>query len=142
MGSMHAWMVWAVAAAVLVGVELATATLVFAMLGAGGAAAALAAGIGANPVVQFVVFAAVSVATLVFARPAAMKRLHGPEHRQGTDALVGSEAVVVQRVDGQDGRVRISGEIWSARAYDGQSEYAVGDRVDVAQIDGATALVL
>jgi membrane protein implicated in regulation of membrane protease activity len=139
---MHAWMVWAVAAAVLVGVELATATLVFAMLGAGGAAAALAAGIGANPVVQFVVFAAVSVATLVFARPAAMKRLHGPEHRQGTDALVGSEAVVVQRVDGQDGRVRISGEIWSARAYDGQSEYAVGDRVDVAQIDGATALVL
>jgi len=135
-------MVWAVAAAVLIGLELVTTTLVFAMLGAGGAAAALAAGAGANPVVQFAVFGAVSVATLVFARPAAMKRLHGPEHRQGTDALVGSEAVVVERVDGQDGRVRISGEVWSARAYDGQSEYDVGDRVDVAQIDGATALVL
>jgi membrane protein implicated in regulation of membrane protease activity len=142
MGFMHVWMVWAVAAAVLIGLELVTTTLVFAMLGAGGAAAALAAGAGANPVVQFAVFGAVSVATLVFARPAAMKRLHGPEHRQGTDALVGSEAVVVERVDGQDGRVRISGEVWSARAYDGQSEYDVGDRVDVAQIDGATALVL
>ncbi|NUP53756.1 MAG: NfeD family protein [Catenulispora sp.] len=142
MGFMQAWMVWAVIAAVLIGLELTTTTLVLVMLGIGAVAAAVGAGAGANAVVQFVLFGAVSVGTLVFARPAAVKRLHGPEHRQGTDALVGSEAVVVQRVDGQDGRVRISGEIWSARAYDGQSEYAVGDRVDVAQIDGATALVL
>lgn len=143
MDSMQAWMVWTVAAAVLIGVELATATLVFAMLGIGAAAAAVGAGFGENPVLQFVLFSVVSVATLVFARPSAMKRLHnGPEHRQGVEALVGTEAVVVERVDGHDGRVRISGEIWSARAYDGHSEYAVGDRVDVAQIDGATALVL
>ncbi|GAA1955457.1 NfeD family protein [Catenulispora subtropica] len=139
---MHAWMVWAVAAAVLIGLELATTTLVLAMLGVGAAAAAVGAGVGGNAAVQIVAFGTVSVATLVFARPAAMKRLHGPEHRQGTDRLLGAEAVVVERVDGHDGRVRISGEIWSARAYDGQSEYAVGDRVDVAQIDGATALVL
>lgn len=142
MGFMHAWMVWAVTAAVLIGLELATTTLVLAMLGIGAAAAAVGAGVGTNAVVQFVLFGGVSVGTLVFARPAAMKRLHGPEHRQGTDILIGREAVVVERVDGHDGRVRISGEIWSARAYDGQSEYAIGDLVDVAQIDGATALVL
>jgi membrane protein implicated in regulation of membrane protease activity len=139
---MHAWMVWAVVAAALTLLELATTTLVFVMLGIGAAAAAFAAGAGANPVLQFVAFGAVSVATLVFARPTAMRRLHGAEHRQGTDVLIGREAVVVERVDGHDGRVRISGEIWSARAYDGQTEYAVGDRVDVAQIEGATALVL
>jgi membrane protein implicated in regulation of membrane protease activity len=139
---MHAWMVWVVVAAALVLTELATTTLVFAMLGIGAAVAAVAAGAGANPVLQFVAFGAVSVATLVFARPTAVKRLHGPEHRQGIDTLIGREAVVVEKVDGHDGRVRISGEIWSARAYDGQTEYAVGDRVDVAQIEGATALVL
>ncbi|NUR62449.1 MAG: NfeD family protein [Catenulispora sp.] len=142
MGFMQAWMVWAVIAAVLIGLELTTTTLVFAMLGVGAAAASLGAGLGENAVLQFVLFGGVSIATLVFARPAAVKRLHPPEHRQGIDTLIGREAVVVERVDGHDGRVRISGEIWSARAYDGQSEYAIGDRVDVAQIEGATALVL
>jgi membrane protein implicated in regulation of membrane protease activity len=142
MGSMHA-MVWAVVAAVLVLLELTTTTLVFVMLGIGAAAGAVAAGAGANIVVQFAAFGAVSVGTLVFARPTAMKRLHGgPEHRQGIDTLIGREALVVEKVDAHDGRVRISGEIWSARAYDGQTEYEVGDRVDVAQIEGATALVL
>jgi membrane protein implicated in regulation of membrane protease activity len=140
---MHAWMVWAVVAAALTLTELATTTLVFVMLGIGAAAAAVAAGAGANPVLQFAAFGGVSVATLVFARPTAMKRLHGgPEHKQGIDTLIGREAVVVEKVDGHDGRVRISGEIWSARAYDGETEYAVGVRVDVAQIEGATALVL
>lgn len=139
---MHA-MVWAVVAAVLVLLELTTTALVFVMLGIGAAAAAVAAGAGGGVVVQFAAFGAVSVATLVFARPTAMKRLHGgPEHRQGIDTLIGREALVVEKVDGHDGRVRISGEIWSARAYDGQTEYEVGDRVDVAQIEGATALVL
>ncbi|WP_370365535.1 NfeD family protein [Catenulispora sp. GP43] len=139
---MHA-MVWAIVAAVLILLELTTTTLVFVMLGIGAAAAALAAGAGGNVVVQFAAFGAVSVATLVFARPTAMKRLHGgPEHRQGIDTLIGREALVVEKVDGHDGRVRISGEIWSARAYDGHTEYEVGDRVDVAQIEGATALVL
>lgn len=142
MGSMQA-MVWAIVAAVLILLELTTTTLVFVMLGIGAAAGAIAAGAGANVVVQFAAFGAVSVATLVFARPTAMKRLHGgPEHRQGADTLIGREALVVEKVDGHDGRVRISGEIWSARAYDGQTEYEVGDRVDVAQIEGATALVL
>jgi membrane protein implicated in regulation of membrane protease activity len=142
MGFMHA-MVWAVVAAVLILLELTTTTLVFVMLGIGAAAAAIAAGAGANVVVQFAAFGAVSVGTLVFARPTAMRRLHGgPEHRQGIDTLIGREALVVEKVDGHDGRVRISGEIWSARAYDGQTEYEVGDRVDVAQIEGATALVL
>ncbi|MEY9891343.1 membrane protein implicated in regulation of membrane protease activity [Catenulispora sp. MAP12-49] len=139
---MHA-MVWAVVAAVLVLLELTTTALVFVMLGIGAAAAAVAAGAGGGVVVQFAAFGAVSIATLVFARPTAMKRLHGgPEHRQGIDTLIGREALVVEKVDGHDGRVRISGEIWSARAYDGQTEYEVGDRVDVAQIEGATALVL
>jgi membrane protein implicated in regulation of membrane protease activity len=139
---MHA-MVWAVVAAVLILLELTTTALVFVMLGIGAAAAAVAAGAGGGVVVQFAAFGAVSIATLVFARPTAMKRLHGgPEHRQGIDTLIGREALVVEKVDGHDGRVRISGEIWSARAYDGQTEYEVGDRVDVAQIEGATALVL
>ena len=59
----------------------------------------------------------------------------------GVDALVGAEAVVLEPVSGMDGRVKLGGEVWSARAYDGFSEFEVGQRVQVLQIEGATALV-
>jgi membrane protein implicated in regulation of membrane protease activity len=143
MGSVKPWMLWAILAAVLTMVEVATVTLVFLMLAAGAAAAAITAGVGANPAVQLIAFSAVSIGSLVLVRPVAYKRLHSaPEHRTGTAALVGRPAMVVEHVDGQDGRVRIGGEIWSARSYDGHTEYEVGSQVDVAQIEGATALVL
>ena len=143
MDSVKAWMLWALIAAVLTMVEVASVTLVFLMLAAGAAAAAVTAGVGANPVVQLVAFSVVSVATLGLVRPVVYKKLHSdPGHRTGTDALVGREALVVERVDGHGGRVRIGGEIWTARSYDGHAQYEVGARVDIAQIEGATALVL
>ena len=143
MDGVKPWMLWAILAAVLTMVEVATVTLVFLMLAAGAAAAAVGAAFGAGAVVQLVVFGAVSVGTLAVVRPIAYRRLHsGPEHRTGVAALVGRQAMVVEHVDGHDGRVRIGGEIWSARSYDGHSEYEVGSQVDVAQIEGATALVL
>jgi membrane protein implicated in regulation of membrane protease activity len=143
MEAVKPWMLWALLAAVLTMVEVATVTLVFLMLAAGAAAAAIAAGVGANPVVQLVAFSAVSVGSLALVRPIAYRRLHsGVEYRTGAAALVGQQATVVEHVDGHNGRVRIGGEIWTARSYDGHSEYEVGSRVDVAQIEGATALVL
>jgi membrane protein implicated in regulation of membrane protease activity len=138
-----AWLLWVLVAAFLTMVEVATVTLVFLMLAAGAAAAALAAGLGGGVVAQFAALAAVSVGSLGAVRPIAYRRLHaGPEHKNGVEALVGREAVVTHHVDGHDGRVRIGGEVWSARSYDGHSEFEVGTRVDVAQIEGATALVL
>jgi membrane protein implicated in regulation of membrane protease activity len=137
------WMLWAIVAAVLTLVEVATVTLVFLMLAAGAGAAALAAAAGGNAVVQLVSFSVVSVGSLVLVRPVAYRRLTtAPEQRSGAAALVGRQATVVQHVDGHTGRVRIGGEVWTARSYDGHSEFEVGSRVDVAQIEGATALVL
>jgi membrane protein implicated in regulation of membrane protease activity len=49
--------------------------------------------------------------------------------------------VVLEEVDRDGGRVKIGGEIWSARSYDQDDVMAAGDRVSVMQIDGATALV-
>jgi membrane protein implicated in regulation of membrane protease activity len=48
---------------------------------------------------------------------------------------------VLQQVDDSGGRVRIGGEEWSARAYMEGQVLEPGTRVEVAQIDGATALV-
>jgi len=44
-------------------------------------------------------------------------------------------------VDANGGRVRIGGEEWSARSYMEDGVFEAGTRVEVAKIEGATALV-
>jgi membrane protein implicated in regulation of membrane protease activity len=61
--------------------------------------------------------------------------------RTGTAALPGRSAVVVDRVDATGGRVKIGGEVWSARAFDERQVLEPGTKVQVAEIEGATALV-
>lgn len=140
---MKPWELWVLASAVLTLVEVASVTLVFLMLAGGAAAAAIASVAGANAPVQIIVFTLGSIGLLGAVRPIANRHLHaGSEHRTGVAALIGREATVVQRVEDHSGQVRIGGEIWTARAYDGHTEYEVGAKVDVAQIEGATALVL
>ncbi len=139
---MDAWILWLIAAGVLVVAELLTTSLVFAMIAGGATSAAVVAALGGSTPLQVAAFAVVSMVLLLGVRPIARKHLHTPSSiRTGVAALVGAEAEVLQAVTGRDGRVKLSGEIWSARAYDGQSEYAPGESVRVIEISGATALV-
>jgi membrane protein implicated in regulation of membrane protease activity len=88
------------------------------------------------------VFIAGALAALAILRPIARSHLQMPAlTRTGTDALVGARATVLQRVDDTGGRVRIGGEEWTARAYMDGQVLEPGTRVEVAKIDGATALV-
>ena len=56
--------------------------------------------------------------------------------------MPGTRAVVLERVDDLGGRVKIGGEVWSARSFLDGEVYEPGARVEVAKIDGATALVI
>lgn len=104
--------------------------------------AAITAGVGAGIVLQLIVFIAVSVASLAFLRPIARSHVHMPAlTRTGTAALVGKKALVLQQVDANGGRVRIGGEEWSARAFFDEQTLEAGSRVEIAKIEGATALV-
>jgi membrane protein implicated in regulation of membrane protease activity len=139
---MDAWIVWLIAAGVLVVAELLTTSLVFAMMAGGAASAAIVAALGGGTVFQVAAFAVVSTALILGVRPIARRHLHTPSSiRTGVAALVGAEAEVLEVVSGKDGRVKLSGEIWSARAYDGHSEFGPGESVRVIEISGATALV-
>jgi len=138
-----AWLIWAIAAALLAVGEIFTPGLFF--LGPV-AVAAVAAGIvalaGVGVVLQLVVFIAGSIASVWVLRPIARRHLHMPAAlRTGTAALEGTKAVVLQRVDANGGRVRIGGEEWSARAYMEDQVLEPGTRVEVVKIEGATALV-
>ncbi|WP_184743223.1 NfeD family protein [Streptomyces eurocidicus] len=135
---------WWLVAAVGLGIPLVvTAMPEFGMLAAGAVAAAVTSALGAGAVAQFVVFAAVSVALIAVVRPIANRqRAQRPELATGVDAIRGRQAVVLERVDGQGGRVKIGGEIWSARSLDSERSFDPGEQVDVVEIDGATAVVM
>lgn len=135
--------VWWLVIAVALGIaEVLTTFLVFGMFAVGALAAALAAALQDGPIAQAVAFVAVSVVLLILVRPAALRHLRGPpDSPTGVDALIGQRAVVVQRVDIDGGRVKIGGEIWSARALHPEQVMQPGTAVDVIEIKGATALV-
>ena len=105
-------------------------------------AAAVVALIGGPAWLQVLVFILGSLGSIAVLRPIARAHLHMPAlTRTGTAALVGARAVVLERVDANGGRVRLGGEEWSARAYMEEQVMEPGTRVEVAQIQGATALV-
>jgi membrane protein implicated in regulation of membrane protease activity len=136
------WLLWLIAAAVLLGIELASLDLVFVMLAGGAGAAAVAAAAGLHPVLQAVVFA-LAAATLLFGvRPVAKRHLQqGPAVRTGTAALEGTTALVLEPIDRHRGQVKIGGEVWTARPYDDNQTLDAGEEVQVMEIRGATALV-
>jgi membrane protein implicated in regulation of membrane protease activity len=138
-----AWVWWLIGAAAL-GIPLViTAMPEFGMLSAGAVAGAVTAGLGGGMVMQVLVFAAVSVALIAVVRPiAARHSAQRPLLATGIEALKGKQAVVVERVDGSGGRIKLAGEIWSARSLDESESYEPGRHVDVVDIEGATAIVV
>jgi membrane protein implicated in regulation of membrane protease activity len=141
---MTAAVIWLVVGLVLVSAEVLSGEFVLLMLGGGAVLAGGASLLGAGPVAGAVVFAVASVLLLFAVRPALRRRL-----AKGIDqsvmhhkALVGATAVVLQRVDGHGGRVKIGGDVWSARSSDGLEVIEPGRSVTVLDISGATALVV
>ncbi|WP_020140696.1 NfeD family protein [Streptomyces sp. 351MFTsu5.1] len=143
MNDIDAWVWWLVGAAAL-GIPLVvTAMPEFGMLAVGAVAAAVSAGLGGDVVVQVLVFVVVSVALIAVVRPiAARHSSQRPQLVTGVDALKGRQAVVLERVDSSGGRIKLAGEVWSARALDTGRAYEVGQEVDVVDIEGATAIVM
>ena len=140
---MSSWLVWSIVAVLLVIGEILTPGLFFlGPVALAAVAGAIAAALGAALWLQIAVFAVSSFAALALLRPVARRHLHMPHAiRTGSAALVGAQAVVLQRVDANGGLVRIGGEEWSARAFMPDQVLEPGERVEVAEIEGATALV-
>jgi len=136
------WIIWLIVAAVLGAAELMTTTLALGIIAVGAVVAAVVGAFHLSVPVQLIAFVVASAAGLGFVRPVAMRHIkHPPLLRTGVAALVGRSAIVTEEVTGYSGRIRIGGEEWSSRAYDETVVIPVGHRVDVVQIEGATALV-
>lgn len=136
------WIVWLLAAVGLGAAEFFTLTLAFGLLAAAAVVAAVVAGLGLSLLFQLAAFAVAAGAGLVVVRPIAMRHMtHPPLVSEGSDALVGKMAVVVEEVTVGHGLIKLSGEEWSARTLDEHQVIPAGALVDVMEIEGATAVV-
>ena len=139
---MMAWIIWLIVAAVLGVAELMTTTFALGIIAVGALVAAGAGAMGLGIPFQLLAFVVASAAGLGFVLPVARRHIKQPPLlKTGPAALVGRSARVLEEVTEHGGRVRIGGEVWSARAYDESLIIPVGRVVDVMQIEGATALV-
>jgi membrane protein implicated in regulation of membrane protease activity len=141
---MSGWVLWVIAAAIFGIGEMLTTSFFLAPFSVGAAAAAVTDAAGAGGLPAWIVFVAVSFAMLAVVRPIAKSHMKVPPSiRTGAAALIGKDAVVLERISNHDGEgsVRIDGEVWTARAYEDDHVIEQGKRVQVIEIRGATALV-
>jgi len=141
---MEDWLLWLILAIVFGVGEIATLGFFLAPFAGGAAVAAVASAAGVPFVGTLAVFLVVAVILLAALRPLARSHKRTPPQiRTGTAALVGKNAMVLERIANSEGVgcVRIDGEVWTARAFMEDETYEAGTRVQVVEIRGATALV-
>ena|SRR5271165_5998249 len=143
---MDAWIIWLVAACALGVGEMHQGGFYLAPFALGAALAAVVGLLGVGAGLGAVVFLLTSAIVFATLRPVARRhRRIPPAIRTGAAALVGKPALVLERIANDEGVgcVKIDGgEVWTARSYDQDEVIDAGERVEVVEIRGATALVM
>lgn len=137
-----AWAWWLGAALLLALAEMLSLDLFLLMLAGGGLVAALLALLGVPLWGQIVGFAVASGVMVVLLRPWLLRHLRTRVPLRETNAagLPGKSAVVVTQVTELGGRVKLGGEVWTARTEHGEV-LEIGAPARVVRIAGATAVV-
>ncbi len=140
---MAGWLIWVILACACGVGEMLTGGFFLAPFALGALLAAAGEAVGGTAA-ALIVFVVASVLTLLLIRP--LVRSHTrmpPALRTGAAALVGKQAVVVERIANAEGvgLVRIDREVWTARSLFDDQEIEAGTLVEVVDIKGATALV-
>lgn len=141
---MSGWILWVIAACVFGVGEMLTNGFFLAPFALGAALAAVVDAAGAGQLPAWIVFIVGSLVTLGVVRPIARAHMRTPPQiRTGAAALVGKQAIVLERIVNDEGVgcIRVDGEVWTARSYDHEQPIDAGARVVIIEIKGATALV-
>jgi membrane protein implicated in regulation of membrane protease activity len=142
---MSVWIVWLIAACLLGVGEMHQGGFYLAPFALGAALAAILALLGVGAGLSAIAFLAASGLVFATLRPVAQRhRRLPPAIRTGAAALVGRKAIVLERIANSEGVgcVKIDGEVWTARSFDEDEVFDAGERVEVVEIRGATALVM
>lgn len=92
---------------------------------------------------QLLLFAAVSLLTVLLTRPLVRRRITPRREATNADRYVGMQGVVLQAIDNVQGKgqVKVQGSVWTARAE--QEDGAIPEKaaVTVIRIEGARLIV-
>lgn len=113
---MHAWVIWLIAAGILLVLEMMTLTFYLLWLSVGAAVAGLVAWIAPDAIVlQVVAGSLVAIVLTIFTKPLAKRLRASKGYEDAGTELVGKQGVVVEPIEpGQYGIVKIGGDTWSA----------------------------
>ena len=115
--TMHLWQIWAIVAVICLLLELTAGDFFIICFSIGAVFACLTDALGGGIILQLIVFAVFTLASLFFVRPFAVRFLHKGESNRvsNADALLGRKGRVVETVKADSfGRVQIDGDIWKA----------------------------
>lgn len=140
----HAAATWLMVAIGLGVLELLSMDLILIMLAAGALVGMVVTLLGGSFLVALVCALATAVGLIALIRPPLVRRLHsGPTLEVGPAALIGKTGLVLEPLSHlASGRVKIGGDVWTAKPFDEDDQIEAGVQVEVIAIKGATAYVL
>ena len=133
---------WLAALIALVVLEAATVGLVSLWFALGSLAALITSFFIHNIWVQFGVFLAVSLVSLLVIRPLARRYVNPRQVATNADRAVGAEGMVTETIDNlkATGQVSVKGAVWTARTED-ETVVPVGTTIRVLRIEGVKLIV-
>ena len=133
---------WLAVFVMLIVIELATMGLTTIWFAGGAVAGFIASMLGANVVIQAVVFFVVSIVLLIFTRPFAVRYINSNKTKTNIDGLIGQEALVLEEINNirETGCARLEGKEWTARSVD-DTVIPADTVVIVERIEGVKLIV-
>lgn len=139
---MEVWVLWLILAAILMIGEVFSAGFFLFWFGIGAAVAGLAARIGANNIVQLIIFVVVSGVLFATGRKFANRVTKKQPPGIGADRFVGGTGIVIEEINPRTntGKIRIGQDSWRAESENVEIVPA-GATVKVMRVDGTRAIV-
>ena len=133
---------WLIVIVVMAVIEIITMGLTTIWFAGGALVAFIASLLGANLLIQIILFVVVSVILLAVTRPLAVEYFNKDRTKTNVDSLVGKTAVVLQDIDNlkAQGQVSVDGQEWTARAVD-DTVISKDAHVEIVKISGVKLLV-
>ena len=133
---------WLAVFVLLIVIELATMGLTTIWFAGGAVAGFIASMLGANVVIQAVVFFVVSIVLLILTRPFAVRYINSNKTKTNIDGLIGQEALVLEEINNirETGCARLEGKEWTARSVD-DTVIPADTVVIVERIEGVKLIV-
>ena len=134
---------WLILLACFLVVEAITVGLTTICFAGGALVAAIASGLGAGILIQWVLFLVISLVLLIFTRPLAVRYMNKGVPKTNVNSLIGERAVVIQKINNleQTGQVRINDIEWMARTSSDEVTIPEHAIVTIEDVQGVKLIV-